>query len=205
MIKSTDSDMSIADPGNIAVIVKKTMIGDLVKIYFKGPNKPSSEAQMHLKVLEKRPAVVAIHHVHNDKAWPYVGRFVVQTHHKVEAGTAELAELVGEAVAGHNQVQLREHGLVTLGLKDDRLIHAANRLVPEIHRLLHSVQEILPARIGTMAEFLSGDMLEQKYAMHWAGARAISTYSLCMIAKGFNDPLGTYKDIKKTLHTLLDR
>jgi hypothetical protein len=98
-----------------------------------------------------------------------------------------------------------EHGLVSVGVKDDHFIHAASRFQPDIHRLLHSLQEILPERIGNMAEYLSGDMLEQKYAMHWAGARAIGTYSLCMIARGFDDPLGTYRDIKRTLQTLFRR
>ena len=118
----------------------------------RGPRKPTSELDLHLRILRHRPDVHAVVHAHPPTATGFAVagqeipanllpelNFVVGPVPLVpygQAGTPELGDRVVPFLEGHNALLLAKHGAVTLGatldeawIRMETLEHSARIIV----------------------------------------------------------------------------
>jgi L-fuculose-phosphate aldolase len=124
-----------------------------------GPRKPTSELDLHLRILRHRPDVQAIVHAHPPTATGFAVAgeaipgnllpeliFVVGPVPLVpfgRPGTPELGDRVVPYLAGHNALLLANHGAVTMG-------HTLDEAWIRMESLEHCAKIIVAARaIGT--------------------------------------------------------
>lgn len=119
-------------PEDICIV---TVSGELVD----GERRPTSELPLHTLVYARRPEVGAIVHTHSPAAMAMAARGLtlppfltgligavggdVRTAPYARPGTAEMADLTGEALADRGACFLRSHGILAVGAT---LAHAYN-------------------------------------------------------------------------------
>ena len=105
-----------------------------------GPNRPSSELDMHLAVYRARPDVAAVVHTHSPWAttWAVLGREIPAVHYVIAPlgnsirvapyatyGTMELAEAAVRTLGPYNAVLLAGHGVLVAGADLDAAVEHA--------------------------------------------------------------------------------
>ena len=118
----------------------------------RGSRKPTSELDLHLRILRRRPDVMAIVHAHPPVATGFAvagqeipGNLLPELNFVVgpvplvpygKAGTPELGDRVVPFLEGHNALLLAKHGAVTMGetldeawIRMETLEHSARIIV----------------------------------------------------------------------------
>lgn len=137
----------------------------------RGRRKPTSELDLHLRILRRRPDVGAVVHAHPPAATGFavagegfetfvlpeliflIGRVPVVPY--ATPGTPELGERVEPYLDGHDAFLLANHGAVTLGptldaawIRMESLEHAARIILAA--RLLGRVTELTPSAVAAL-------------------------------------------------------
>jgi len=164
LIAGRDGNLSVRIGKERALVTPTGLIkslitaGDMVEVDLngrsrpRGPRKPTSELDLHLRILRHRPDVHAVVHAHPPIATGFAvaGReipgnllpelnFVVGSVPLVpygQAGTPELGDRVVPFLEGHNALLLEKHGAVTMGgtldeawIRMETLEHSARIIV----------------------------------------------------------------------------
>ena len=149
-----------------------------------GRHKPTSELDLHLRILERRPDVMAVVHAHP----PYATGFSVAGRELDRLvlpelilaagrvplvpfgtpGTPELGERVEAYIAGHDALLLANHGAVTVGptldlawIRMESLEHAARilftaHLLGQVNELPENAVKLLELRRAQSAGGMTG-------------------------------------------------
>lgn len=138
----------------------------------RGRHKPTSELDLHLRILERRPDVNAVVHAHPPVATgfavagqafqPFVlPELILQCGHVPlvpygTPGTRELGDQVERFITGHDALLLANHGAVTVGptldaawIRMESLEHAARIICTA--RTLGQVNELTPDALARLA------------------------------------------------------
>lgn len=138
----------------------------------RGRHKPTSELDLHLRILERRPDVNAVVHAHPPVATGFavagqgfqpdvLPELILQCGHVPlvpygTPGTRELGDQVERFITGHDALLLANHGAVTVGptldaawIRMESLEHAARIICTA--RTLGQVNELTPDALARLA------------------------------------------------------
>jgi ribulose-5-phosphate 4-epimerase/fuculose-1-phosphate aldolase len=108
----------------------------------RGPQEPSSESLMHGSIYVRRPDVKAVFHGHDALILRYGKQLGLPTTDRVQPyGTPALAEEVGQMLAQHKFLIIREHGFLALGATMEVAGREALRWHEEAQRIAESALE----------------------------------------------------------------